>query len=314
MSFGLLQIESTTDAQLDSNETIHLSLWDESNDDVEVLRIYKDVDRDHVFDLIDEFPDLGNQWSDSDGDGFGDNQDGPMFDSCPTESGQSIFVIFGCSDFESDGFPDSIDSCADQTGISWIDRYGCTDSDQDGWSDNTFTHFFGDKFIDNWKQAIDSDGDGVGDNHGPDCCNTYYPWGEILSSKDPDVFPYLWTQWKDTDGDGFGDNDSDVVNGDYCPWDWGASWRDRNGCLDSDFDGASDPSLTGDIFEWNITHGADVWPDDPTQWVDSDEDGFGDNDLQQATNPDHFPQTKAAANDSDDDGFPDDWIEFYISN
>ena len=314
MSFGLLQTESPTNAQLDSNETIHLSLWDELNDDVEVLRIYKDVDRDHVFDLIDEFPTLGNQWSDSDSDGFGDNQDGPMFDSCPTENGQSLFVIFGCSDFEADGFPDSIDACADQTGTSLIDRYGCTDSDQDGWSDNTFNHFFGDKFIDNWKQAIDSDGDGVGDNHGPDCCNTYYPWGEILSSKDPDVFPYLMTQWKDTDGDGFGDNDSDIVYGDYCPWDWGASWRDRNGCLDSDNDGASDPSLTGDIFEWNITHGADVWPTDPTQWADSDEDGYGDNDSQQATNPDHFPQTKAAANDSDDDGFPDDWTEFYTSN
>ena len=263
MEFGLIETPSTTSAILDLNNTLHLGIWDDVNDDVEVIRIYQDTDRDHVFDAIDEFPALGNQWLDSDGDGYGDNQFGPIADGCPSEAGTSSFVIYGCIDFESDGFTDSIDGCADQKGTSWIDRYGCTDSDQDGWSDSSVSHIYGDKFIDNWKQARDSDGDGVGDNHGPDCCTVTYPWGEQLGSSiswDGDQFPYLWTQWKDTDGDGFGDNDSDSVHGDYCPWDWGASWRDRNGCLDTDNDGASDASLTGDIFEWNYSHGADLWP------------------------------------------------------
>ena len=311
MEFGLLQIESNTNAAVDSNGTIHLSLWDEVNNDVEVLRIYVDQDRDHVFDLIDEFPELGNQWNDADGDGYGDNQKGPLPDSCPSTSGGSSFVIFGCADFESDGFADTIDACNQNTGTSWIDRYGCADTDLDGWSDNTFLYFFGDKYVDNWKQAIDSDGDGLGDNHGPDCCDVLFPWGETYRWDEGDLFPYLWTQWKDTDGDGFGDNDSDTIYGDYCPWDWGASWRDRNGCLDTDNDGASDPTLSGDIFEWNTTHGADVWPQDPTQWADSDGDGYGDNDSQGATNPDHFPNTIAAANDTDDDGFPDNWTEYF---
>ena len=28
-----------------------------------------------------------------------------------------------------------------------------------------------------------------------------------------------------------------IPYGDYCPWDYGTSYRDRNGCLDTDGDG-----------------------------------------------------------------------------
>ena len=88
------------------------------------------------------------------------------------------------------------------------------------------------------------------------------------------------------------------------------SYRDRNGCLDSDGDGASDASNVGGI-NWGVEQGADMWPDDPTQWADSDGDGYGDNGTIGATNPDFFPNNIAAAEDNDTDGYPDRWTSEY---
>ena len=64
--------------------------------------------------------------------------------------------------------------------------------------------------------------------------------------------------WADADGDGFGDNS------DQCPFISGnmSNVADR-GCPDSDGDGVADRN--------------DDFPDEPTQWSDSDNDGFGDN-------------------------------------
>ena len=73
---------------------------------------------------------------------------------------------------------------------------------------------------------------------------------------------YQMTQLVDTDGDSFGDN-SDGTNGDFCPYDAGTSVYDVAGCPDDDFDGWSN---TGDAF-----------PDIPSQHIDSDGDGYGDN-------------------------------------
>ena len=167
-------------------------------------------------------------------------------------------------------------------------------------------YFDGDVFIFNWKLASDSDGDGYGDNSGPDCCITEYDSGQ----PDGDLFPFNPSQYKDTDGDGWGDNSSDPTQGDACKWDYGVSFRDRKGCPDSDSDGSSDPSTVGG-FEWNTSFGADAWPLDPTQWADSDGDGYGDNGSEGATNPDRFPDNIAAAEDNDSDGHPDRWTNSY---
>lgn len=293
-------------AQFDSNGTVHMAIWDTTDDDVDVLRLYTDQDRDLVFDLIDEMPAVGDQWANTDGDVFGDNPMGPLGDDCPTTAGPSSFYSYGCSDYDTDGFSDADDECVDVGGTSWIDRFGCKDDDQDGWSDNDAVYYNGDVFKINWKQALDTDQDGYGDNHGPDCCNT------AMDNQPADLFPYYESQYKDSDEDGFGDNDTDLANGDYCPFVYGESFRDRNGCLDSDGDGASDPSDLGTFYEWNAEeHGADVWPLDPTQWEDLDGDGYGDNSSQNATNPDHFPTNIAAANDSDMDGYADNWTAEY---
>ena len=304
--FGDVVTNYPVDAVVDTNGTVHLAYWDEGDNDAVLLRLYADQDRDLVFDLVDALPAAGNQWADGDGDGFGDNPLGPLPDQCPEQSGGSSYLVYGCADFDMDGFTDDIDGCDSSAGTSWIDRFGCEDLDQDGWSDNGATYFDGDVFKGNWKQALDTDGDGFGDNHGTDCCATVLD----PNAGTGDLFPYIASQYADYDGDGFGDNDTDNVYGDFCPWDYGVSWRDRNGCLDSDGDGASDASDEGTFFEWNIADGADVWPFDPTQWADTDGDGFGDNQSENATHPDRFPQRVVAANDSDGDGYADNWTAF----
>ena len=305
--FGDITTDQPVHATVDSNGTVHMAYWDTVDDDVVMLRLYADQDRDLVFDIVDAMPTVGDQWKNSDGDNYGDNPLGPLPDACPTDAGPSSFVVQGCADYDTDGFRDEIDGCDDEGGTSWIDRFGCEDRDQDGWSDNLQGYIDGDQYYSNWKQALDSDGDGFGDNHGVDCCATELD----PNANNGDLFPYFASQHKDSDGDGYGDNDTDIINGDYCPYVYGESYRDRNGCLDTDGDGASDPSDEGTFFEWNVSQGADVWPLDPTQWKDSDGDGFGDNQSENATNPDRFPLRKAAANDTDDDGFADNWTALY---
>ena len=67
----------------------------------------------------------------------------------------------------------------------------------------------------------------------------------------------LITTWRDQDTDGTLDSDDDC---DTVP---GTSTEDRQGCPDGDGDGWSD---TGDLF-----------PDEPSQHADQDQDGYGDN-------------------------------------
>lgn len=71
---------------------------------------------------------------------------------------------------------------------------------------------------------------------------------------------------------------------DDCPGINGDSTYDRNGCLDTDGDGWSDPDE-----EWSTTDGADAFPNEKTQWADRDGDGFGDTSSFDAVLIDHFP-------------------------
>ena len=303
-SFAIDQVnpENEITFVVDANHTIHIVVRQEHSPDLFNLRAYKDIDSDHILDAIDGLPNTPNQWEDSDNDGYGDNQFGPQSDDCQNIPGTSIHLIQGCNDLDGDGYDDITDNCNSAYGFSWLDRYGCTDFDQDGWSDYNSLYRFGDVFPDNWKQAFDSDGDSYGDNHGPDCCDTWYD----TDARAGDLFPFNPRQYTDYDNDGYGDNSSDVLTGDACKFEFGTSYLDRLGCLDSDGDGASDPSAF-----WNESFGADLWPNDPTQWADSDGDGFGDNSSQDATNPDFFPNNIAATNDSDNDGYPDSFTQFY---
>ena len=295
---------------VDSNGTIILSYFDTLDEDVDMLRLYLDSDRDLIFDSLDALPYTGDQWMDNDSDGFGDNLNGPLSDECPSDNGPSEYFTQGCVDYDNDGFADSIDACPINTGRSIHDRYGCPDYDEDGWSNNDGTWVYGDRYQQNWKQVKDSDGDGVGDNYGPDCCDAIFGLAGNIEASPGDKFPFNPRQYKDYDNDGYGDNETDSITGDFCPYNYGTSYRDRNGCEDSDGDGSSDPSNVGGI-NWDTEDGADLWVNDSTQWADSDGDGYGDNGTIGATNPDFFPYNIAAADDNDSDGYPDRWTSFY---
>ena len=83
-------------------------------------------------------------------------------------------------------------------------------------------------------------------------------WADII-----DYFSNDSTQWEDQDGDGFGDN-SNGFTPDSCPTIAGTSTAQSiYGCPDSD----------GDLWADSI----DDLPNQSTQHVDSDGDGFGDN-------------------------------------
>ena len=79
------------------------------------------------------------------------------------------------------------------------------------------------------------------------------------------------------DRDGYGDNQGDGVwRPDSCVTTSGSSTRARWGCPDTDRDGSSDPNIE---LGW-LPHPAglaDAFPNEPTQWEDSDGDGYGDN-------------------------------------
>ena len=311
-SFPAISTENPVPLDAQEDGTLMFAYSQSSNGDFYTMRLVTDTDRDLIPDSHDLKPQIGNQWSDSDSDGYGDNPLGPVPDACPSQNGKSYIDRFGCDDYDEDGWSDVADDCVNDDGMSWWALVGCDDLDQDGWADNSPTFVSGDIFPTNWKQAIDSDGDRIGDNHGPDCCETVLETSELAQT--PDLFPYNNKQWKDDDNDGYGDNSSDQESGDKCWWIQGFSWRDRLGCLDTDGDGASDPSDFGTSREWTEEDGADWWPNDGTQWADSDGDGYGDNSSDGATLPDKFPTNPAAANDTDNDGYPNNWTALEDGN
>ena len=112
----------------------------------------------------------------------------------------------------------------------------------------------------------DSDGDGYAD--------------------DVDAFDSNPKEWMDSDKDGYGDNLDD------CPDQYGVSEIDRIGCLDGDADGYSNEN--------------DSFPFDPSEWLDSDEDGWGDNQDDCVQESGTSFQDKLGCLDSDNDGWSDD--------
>jgi len=195
-------------------------------------------------------------------------------------------------DTDGDGIWDGADDCPDTNLGETIDAFGCA------------------------QHQIDDDGDGIF-NHEDDCVtvagNSTQPVIGCLDqdgdgwADDSDAFPLVGSQWSDSDSDGYGDNSSGF-NADDCPGSFGNSTADRLGCPDTDGDGYSDED--GD---WTITDGADVFPLDAAQWVDTDFDGWGDNHsfdldgdgLRTNTQGDAFPDDVTQWRDIDGDGYGD---------
>lgn len=270
---------------------------DERDDFIDDPLEWKDSDMDGYGDNSDEFPFESTQWSDSDGDGFGDNNTGLEGDDCIDESGTSNKEgLFGCLDSDGDGWADSIDDlpnnpeqhrdkdgdgvgdsvssggfdlCVETTieELPYVDENGCGPSERDGDYDS---------FTDDIDQCpttpllqstlvnttIYLDSEQTILNPVVGCAPSEIDLDGDLVTSDLDWDDNNANQSVDTDGDGFGDN-SAAEDGDDCPLQAGTSYKDKLGCLDLDEDGWS--------YETDFNDG------DPTQWKDSDGDGFGDN-------------------------------------
>ena len=119
-----------------------------------------------------------------------------------------------------------------------------------------------------------------------------------------DVYPTNSLLWSDMDGDGFADQKGSELSDD-CPEIAGSSTLGFRGCLDSDADSWADS--------------ADDFPTDETQWLDSDNDGFGDNSI--GVNPDSCPFEEGYSEfdrmgcaDADEDGYSDPSINWTVED
>ncbi len=111
----------------------------------------------------------------------------------------------------------------------------------------------------------------------------------------------------DSDGDGLPDDVDEDDDGDGVPDLSDDFPNDPAASKDTDSDGYPDEWNPGQI-ESNSTTGLklDIFPYNPTEWIDSDSDGVGDN-------SDDFPEDPSASLDSDEDGFPDEWNPGYTA-
>ena len=177
---------------------------------------------------------------DTDLDGVND-----LADAFPNDASQT-------TDTDGDGYGDNPDGVSPDAFPN--DATQWSDIDGDGYGDEA-TGNNPDLFPTNPNQWADTDGDGYGDNANGD---------------QADQFPDEATQWSDQDGDGYGDN-ANGFRPDACPTVNGFSSEDRFGCPDRDLDGYSDPDDA-----WTVADGADALPSERTQWIDGDQDGYGD--------------------------------------
>ena len=266
-----------------------------------------DLDYDGWADSQDVFDNDSSQWSDQDGDGFGDQLNGFQGDACLSVDGNSTEDRFGCTDSDGDGWSDGGDDLPLEP-TQWKDRDG------DSYGENT-AGVNPDSFPADGTQWNDSDGDGHGDNpYGtegdwfPDDATRWQDSDRDGIADEDDAFPNEVTQWNDSDGDGYGDEGTGN-RGDAFP-------NDVNEWADSDMDGLGnnadafpfDPTQTEDrdgdgMGDNPMGIGADKFPDDATQWGDIDGDGFGDNPT--GTNPDAFITDATQWSDIDGDGYGD---------
>ena len=279
-----------------------------------------DTDGDGREDSADVFPDDPTQMADTDGDGWGDNQQGTDPDRCPYDfgvingtNGVGCPIIGEESDYDQDGVSDDFDDCNNTQAGQPVDEIGCSDyqkdTDQDYVSDaedmcpsTPIGEDVDSVGCSDSQNLVDSDEDGIFDPY--DLC--------------PDSNPQLTIDengcnlaQKDTDGDGVNDLMDD------CPGTEAGIPVLSDGCLD---EAALAEDIDGDGFKGpysynpdNETHEGDAFPLDPTQWHDMDGDGYGDSQAPGANNSDDCPEewgnstmkSRFGCLDTDGDGYHD---------
>jgi len=212
--------------------------------------------------LVDLFPSDGTQWNDTDGDGHGDNKYGTEGDWFPNDPDR-------WADTDRDGVADEDDAFVN-------DATQSSDRDGDLWGDDPLGNR-ADEFPDDPTEWKDTDGDGVGNNADAfpfDPTQTTDRdgdgYGDNPLGAGADVFPDNPTQWEDNDEDGLGDNQSgseaDPFLNDF----------DNDGYNDS-IDVLPSYYSPGDLDNDGIPDEDDWAPSDNREWADFDGDGKGDN-------------------------------------
>ena len=150
-----------------------------------------DADLDGYADVDDVFPDDPEQWSDFDGDGWGDNY---YWENTTVADEENPGLFLTLREQRGDAFPEITSQ--------W------SDIDGDGWGDNLSSSNRVDNFPLRASQWNDFDGDGFGDN-------------AVAGSYQPDACPKV--PGTSTANDEFGcpdaDNDGVSDDADPCPWD-----------------------------------------------------------------------------------------------
>ena len=199
---------------------------------------------------------------DGDNDGTDDETDAFDFDACAD------------TDTDHDGLPDSVDTTdADNDSVADCVTDLVADDDDDGDSYNdTYEIDCGSDPVDAMNIPVDStlpDGDGVCDALDPDDDNDGY-------DDDVDEFPSDSTEWADADGDGQGDNrDMDDDNDgwwDSCDAD---DWAAAQGA--AVVEGVNYFSSQSDGIASTCPAQTDAFPNDSSEWIDTDGDGTGNN-------------------------------------
>ena len=222
---------------------------------------------------------------DTDGDGWYDT----MENACGTDPQNATSVP---GDIDGDGICDALDSDTDGDGVidsqdSFPDDANeSTDLDGDGMGDNSDMDRDGDTWNntdetacmtdpdDDTSTPLDNDNDTICDYLDADDDNDGY---DDLS----DEFPMDSAEWADNDNDKIGDNaDTDDDNDGYDDETEIACASDplvlSSIPTDQDLDGTCD-NLDTDMDGDGYDNDVDVFPYDPSEWIDTDGDGFGDN-------------------------------------
>jgi hypothetical protein len=261
-----------------------------------------DDDNDGVDDINDAFAYDPAASVDTDGDGMPDD-----WNQNATQAQIDASLLTLDTDDDNDGYPDSKD-------VFPLDPSEAVDSDGDGIGNNADTDDDGDGVNDSEdafplddNETTDTDGDKIGNNQDDD------DDGDGVLDVDDDL-PLNPNESIDTDGDGIGNNADEDDDGDGINDDSDQFPLDSSESVDTDGDSIGNNKDDDDDGDGVLDVDDDL-PLDPTDSVDSDGDGIGDNTDADAdvdgdgvqNADDAFRFDPAASIDTDGDGMPDEW-------